>query len=159
MGLSEGQSVPASAAAGDLPWIGQEAVEDCGLAALAMIGHFHGRPVTVGQLRHVAQVGSAAPAWGSLPGWRANWAFSARAVEIHGPQFQFVRTPAVLHYRNGHYVVLYRYDVTGVTLGDPAAGIVRIAREEFHGQVSGAVLLVICEGRCSPPSAIISEPH
>jgi len=139
---SREQSIRASQPEEDFPWIGQEAVEDCGLASLAMIAEHYDCPIMVRELRRRARLESRGASLGELARLAGELGLRAQAVEICGPQFHLVRTPAIVHYRSGHYVVLYHYDANGVTLGDPAAGIVRLSREAFHGQASGAVLVV-----------------
>lgn len=136
------QSVPTESAESDFPWIGQEAVEDCGLAALAMIRHYHGQPVTVAEIRREAQIGRDGASLAELARLAGRLGLRAQAVAIHAAQYHLVRLPAIVHYRSGHYVVLYRYDPEGAILGDPAAAIVRLACEEFQRQASGTVLLM-----------------
>lgn len=136
------QSVPTESAENDFPWIGQEAVQDCGLAALAMIRHYHGQPVTVAEIRRQAQIDRDGASLAELARLAGQLGLRAQAVEIRGAQFNLVRPPAVVHYHTGHYVVLYCYDESGATVGDPAAGILRVAREAFHDQASGAALVV-----------------
>lgn len=140
-GLEE-QSVPTGSVNSGFPWIGQEAVQDCGLAALAMIWQFHGRRLTIGQLRDQAQLERGGVSLAELARLACDFGFRAQAVQIHAAQYAAVRPPAVVHYRSGHYVVMYRYDDTGVTVGDPAAGVVRMARGAFHAQASGAALVL-----------------
>ena len=137
-----GQSITTVPADEDFPWVGQESAEDCGLAALAMVSGFHGRPLAVEKLRRKACLDRCGASLAELARLAAMLGFTAQPVQICDRQYDQLRLPAVVHFRNGHYVVLYKYAADGVSVADPAAGIVRLERTLFHKQASGFVLLL-----------------
>jgi ABC-type bacteriocin/lantibiotic exporter with double-glycine peptidase domain len=123
------------------PWIGQQQLADCGLAALAMVARCHGLDVSVESLRQRLVVGETGASLRELQQAALGLGLGCLAVRVSREQLRQVALPAIAHYQSGHYVVLYEYGVNGVVIGDPAAGIVRLSHDLFAQTCSGNLLL------------------
>jgi CRP-like cAMP-binding protein len=148
-GPPSGQSLlpRSSAGRGDYPWVGQQEASDCGLAAVAMVARFFGADATVDALRQRARIEQHGASLLELARLAAELGFHGQAVRIGIEQYPQAALPAVVHCRDGHYVVLYEYGSAGVCLGDPATGVVRLSCDLFHRTASGHLLLL------RPPAA------
>lgn len=123
-------------------WIGQQETADCGIAALAMVARFHRLDISLDSLRQSNPVGPEGASLLELQ--RAASALGLRClpVRVAPEQLGQVTPPAIAHFRAGHYVVLYEFGPTGVAIGDPVTGLVRLSPEKFAHSCSGKLLLV-----------------
>jgi CRP-like cAMP-binding protein/predicted double-glycine peptidase len=124
------------------PWVGQREESDCGVASLAMIARFHGRDVTLEQLRGRVAVGPRGATLMELQRAGAGLGLSCLAVRIDPQQLGQVALPAVVHLKSQHYVVLYEMAQGSVVVGDPATGVVRLNLVTFAATCSASLLLV-----------------
>jgi CRP-like cAMP-binding protein len=122
-------------------WVPQEEVADCGLAALAMVGLRLGVAVTVANLRVQTSLGPHGLSMERLQTLAVEIGLPCRAVWVSVDRLSQTRFPAIVHMRNGHYVVLHELTKGGVLVGDPASGIVTWGVEYLAHCYSGALLL------------------
>lgn len=117
-----------------------EAVE-CGAASLGIILGFHGRHIPLSRLREECGV--------NRDGSRA--ANVVKAARLHGLEAGGFRRdtatllespslPAIIFWRNSHFLVFEGADDKRVYLNDPACGHRRVTHEEFDRNYSGVVL-------------------
>lgn len=117
-----------------------EAVE-CGAASLGIILGYHGLHIPLSQLREECGV--------NRDGSRA--ANVLRAARQHGLEgkgfrrdavtlFETTELPAIIFWRNSHFLVVEGADQKHVYLNDPASGHRRVTHEEFERDYSGVVL-------------------
>lgn len=126
-----------------LPWISQIDEADCGLAALAMVAASFQLPLTLADLHgRIAPVAKGL-SLRELKDLTLECGLRCEAVRVDENHLEAVATPAIAHFENGHYVVLYVVEQNYVVYGDPAVGIVRISKHEFRQALSGNLLLVI----------------
>lgn len=115
---------------------------DCGAACLRMILGYHGRHVTLSELRTEIGVGRDGTSGLSL----------IRAAEAHGLVIDALRVlphaleglgePAILHWESSHYVVLEKVGRNGAVIVDPSMGRRYLTLDEFAGSFTGAVFLL-----------------
>jgi ATP-binding cassette subfamily B protein len=137
------------------PFIRQNDGSDCGCAALAMVARYHGLAVGLEQLRELTGTDRIGSNLLGLARAAENLGFTAKGV--HGPYegLRQVALPAVAHVKTdqgeGHFVVLYRVDRQGVTVGDPAKfGVAKLSADEFRKKWSGNLLLLTPEPHRTP---------
>jgi ATP-binding cassette subfamily B protein RaxB len=128
-------------AASGIQWIGQRESSDCGVASLAMVCAHYRLPTGIEEIRARTQVGSDGATLGELVRVAQSLNLHAHAARVAPSQWSHVHTPAIVHQANGHYVVLFRLDLEGVIVGDPATGIVKISVLHFAQMATGHVLL------------------
>jgi subfamily B ATP-binding cassette protein HlyB/CyaB len=132
---------PRTTASRTYPWIGQETPSDCGLAALAMIVHWHGQSVSLEQLRRAVAVGEEGVTILDLVNVVRDLGLGGRAVYADPARLAEVALPAIAHLDHGHYVVVYTLQPEGVVVGDPASGLVTWSQELFRKSCSGNLLV------------------
>ena len=147
-------------------WVAQKEASDCGVACLAMIARFHGRPVTLEEVHQRLQPGPHGCSLLELQRAAESLGLGARPVPIIPEHLAHVALPAVAHLDERHYVVVYVAEEGSVVMGDPATGIVTIGADVFAQAWSKQLLLVTPPAETpappspSPPSqpVMTSEP-
>lgn len=127
-----------------LPWIPQHDEASCGAAALAMVARYYGIRIPVDRLRRLAQTGYAGASFYFMAVAASQIGFRARPVRTTRDQLANLRLPAVAHWENRHYVVLYRVNLEAheVVIGDPERGLLSLTLEQFEDGWSGRLLLL-----------------
>ncbi len=135
--LSVGERRPAR-----YPWLAQRDRNDCGLAALAMIARFHGLDVTVKRLRELIDLGPEGTSLLSLGLAAAALGLDWRAVLTEFDHLAGLPLPAIAHWKDAHYLVLYALKGRKVLLADPAIGLIKMSRRLFERDWSRRLLLL-----------------
>ncbi|MEZ5950519.1 MAG: cysteine peptidase family C39 domain-containing protein [Planctomycetaceae bacterium] len=131
-----------------LPWISQIDEADCGLAALAMVAAYFQQPLSLEDLHGRKTPAATGLSLRELKDLTQECGLKCDAVRVDEDHLEAVTTPAIAHFENGHYVVLYLVEEHHVVYGDPAAGIVRISQQEFKQAWSGNLLLIVPVPAC-----------
>ncbi len=124
------------------PWVGQQEATDCGVAALAMVARYHGLAAPVEALRASIELSPRGASLQALQRAAEGLGLRAQAARVGHDQLPAVRLPAVAHWGEGHYVVLYALSLHGALVGDPAAGVVTLSLAAVQRAWSGNVLLL-----------------
>jgi len=125
-----------------LPWIAQQDESDCGAASLAMVARYFGICIPVERLRRLAQTGYAGASLYFLSAAAAQIGFRPRATRSTVEQIAETRLPAIAHWDNRHFIVLYRVDSAAdeFVVGDPERGLLKLTRQQFENGWSGRLL-------------------
>lgn len=124
-----------------MPLVRQDANGECGLACLAMVGHWYGHRISLPQLRVEYPTTRLGLNLADLSRIAQTLRFQTRGLAVAEPaDFKYVRLPALLHWDTNHFVVLTKIRRGRFTVHNPAAQIVTYGREEFWSHFSGKVL-------------------
>ena len=124
-----------------IPYIQQTTSTDCGAACLAMVLAFHGKSVSLKDLRDVIGLDrDGSHAQGLLEA--ARWfGLRGRGVQITDiDDLRYVDRGTILHWRFGHFVVFEELLEQGALLVDPAGGRRRVSREELERSFTGVAI-------------------
>jgi ATP-binding cassette subfamily B protein len=124
------------------PFLPQEDETDCGAAALAMVGRFHGRRLSVARLRDLAHVSATGASLLGLAQAAAAVGFQYRAVTTDFAHLAGLTLPAVAHWKGYHFLVVFEVSADKVVVGDPAVGLVTLGRQDFEASWTGKLLLL-----------------
>lgn len=134
------------------PFVKQADMNDCGPACLSMVCKFFRRNVSMQFLREKTEIGKEGV---NLLG--LSEAAESIGLETHCTKIPLsvlvtdVPLPAILHWKQEHFVVLYQVTKGQFTIGDPAKGIIRYNKSEFKkcwvsdksdGEEEGVALLL-----------------
>ncbi len=133
-----------------LPVIGQATATECGLACVAMIANYLGRPTDLTQLRRRFSASLRGATLQQVARACRSLQLSTRAVRCSVDELAKLRKPCVLHWRFNHFVVLKAVRRGHLVIHDPARGCVKephaVATEAF----TGVALEVSRSGRFKP---------
>ncbi len=122
------------------PALLQLSENDCGAACLAMILRYYQRHVSINRLRDLVNVSRDGASLHSLAEGAEALGFRARGLRADYQHLKKVELPAIVHWENFHYVVLYEVSADRVVIADPATGLRRLTREEFVKGWTGYLL-------------------
>ncbi len=133
------------------PFVRQYDAMDCGPASLAMVLKWHGKRISLETIRKRSYMTRQGVSFLGLK--EAALSFSLKTIAVRLP-IQKLRDmaplPAIVHWKQNHFVVVYRFRKGMVWIGDPAIGIMKISEKEFiegwtrnsDGNHSGLALLL-----------------
>jgi len=106
-----------------------------------MIAEYYGVPLSRAELYRGQPVGPHGLSALQLVDIGRQYGLFAEGVHF-GPQVNVraIATPMILHWRDAHFVVLERYRHDVIDIVDPAAGRIRLSRDEFWRATSGIAL-------------------
>ena len=105
---------------------------DCGPTCLRMVARFYGQHYSLEALREKTFMGKQGTSLLSLSEAAEQLGFRTEAVATDWDTLQEdVLLPCIAHWRDRHFVVIYRVTKKHVYVADPATGKLRYAREEF----------------------------
>jgi ATP-binding cassette subfamily B protein len=125
-----------------VPVVQQMSDTECGAACLAMVLGYHGREVSLEQVRDLCGGGRDGVTARSLLDAAAALGLRGRAVKIDvGDLARLPAGSSVLHWEFQHFVVLARVLRDGAEIVDPAVGRRRVSTEELRRCLTGVALI------------------
>ena len=119
---------------------------DCGPACLLAVLRFHGGDAGLAPVRSLARTDASGTSLLGLYQAAQTLGFDARGATGDYASLRSVQLPCIAHVvveGGPHYVVVYEAGEHGLSVADPARGLVRLTRTEFEQiWVQGAVLLL-----------------
>ncbi|WNG49866.1 peptidase domain-containing ABC transporter [Archangium minus] len=120
---------------------------DCGPACLEMVAAWHGVRHPPELLRELAHVRAGGTSLLDLLTVAQQLGWSARGVQVEDPsdledEEGRALLPAIAHWNEDHFVVLYEVNAREAVVGDPAAGLRRVPRARLGEHWKGILLLL-----------------
>ena len=105
---------------------------DCGATCLRMIARYYGQVYSLESLRNITHTGKQGVNLLNLSEAAEKIGFIAKPVKAGWEVFQALgNLPCIAHWKNNHYVVVYRVTDKTVYVADPALGRIRYSKNEF----------------------------
>lgn len=114
---------------------------DCGAASLAMVCRHFGRKVSITRIRQVVNTATDGTSLRGLCHGAEALGLAARSVKASKVNVAQMPLPAIIHWDNYHWVVLFDVDDTHAWIADPAASIRKITRRELDEKWNGYAAL------------------
>jgi HlyB family type I secretion system ABC transporter len=114
---------------------------DCGAASLAMICRHFGRQVSLARIRQLVNTASDGTSLRGLCNGAQALGLAARSVKASKTNVLQMPLPAIIHWENYHWVVLYDVNDTHAWLADPATSLRKISRQELDEKWNGYAAL------------------
>ncbi|MGV2828570.1 peptidase domain-containing ABC transporter [Myxosarcina sp. GI1(2024)] len=124
----------------------QHSEEDCGAACLAIIAKYYGRTLALSRTREVVGTGSHGTTLLGLRRGAEALGFNARQVKAASEliaRLNRVPLPAIIHWKENHWVVLYEQRRNKYVIADPAVGVRYLKRQELLKNWSNGVMLLL----------------
>lgn len=131
------------------PIIRQLDAMDCGAACLAMVCAYHGEDRSLAELREVTFVDRDGVSLLNIKTAADKIGFETLPVKVNYQQLiEELPFPAIAHWDQNHFVVIYKVTPEEVIIGDPAIGERKLTRREFEkywkkGELSEGVVLLL----------------
>jgi len=138
------------------PFFHQHDAMDCGPACLRMIAKHYGRHYTLESLRHKSHISREGVSMLGISAAAEEIGFKTIGVHISFNQLKNeVPLPCIVHWRQNHFVVVYKIKKGTVFVADPASGLIKYNEKEFlNGWISRKSNLDSDEG-----IALLLEPQ
>jgi len=122
-------------------FVPQTAVTDCGPACLAMVLGWHGRTVSLEDVRKVTGLAMHGTDATTLLRAAEHFGLRGRGVQLNDLEdLQYLETGSILHWHFTHFVVLERIERKGAWIVDPGAGRRFVPRAELDRALTGVAL-------------------
>ena len=130
----------AAAVRRDVPFVQQMEWTDCGAASLAMVLAWHGREVTLAEVRDAMGIGRDGVTARAILATAERFGLAGRGVKVDVGQLGLLRRGTILHWEFNHFVVFDRVVRGGVRINDPATGPRDVPLDQFGRQFTGVAL-------------------
>jgi HlyB family type I secretion system ABC transporter len=137
----EGYFVKDRKSIGHFPHIKQIDEMDCGAASLAMVCRHFGRKISLTRIRQVVHTATDGTSLRGLCQGAEALGLAARSVKASKSNIGQMPLPAIIHWENYHWVVLFQVTDRYASIADPATGIRRITRQELDEKWNGYAAL------------------
>lgn len=124
------------------PFYAQQSASDCSAACVVMVGQYWGKEFNINRLRDLAHVSRDGASLQGLANATENLGFNSRPVKASFDRFAKQKLPAIAHWKNNHYVVVFEITPQYVIICDPAIGQCKLTHAEFNESWTGYCLLV-----------------
>jgi len=104
---------------------------DCGPTCLRMVAKHYGRNFKVQTLRKLCDIDKEGVSLLGISIASEKIGFRSLGVKLTTEQLMEAELPCILHWRQNHFVVLYKVKKQQYYLADPAAGLVKLNEREF----------------------------
>jgi len=134
------------------PFIKQPDAMDCGPACLKMIAGFYKKTFSLETIRKKCFITREGVSFLGLSEAADNLGFRTLGVKIPFEMLtENVPLPCIVHWRQRHFIVVYKIKDNKIWAADPAVGLIKLNREEFvrnwastlsDGRPAGLVLII-----------------
>ena len=126
--------------ANKVPFIEQMEHSECGLASLAMVFSFHGKYVSLAELREKFGVPKGGTSLYQLMLIGKHYELDVKGFKVTKEALMEMTLPAIIHWENKHYIVLESISNRHIVVVDPALGRRKIRHQEFDEKFTGFAL-------------------
>jgi ATP-binding cassette, subfamily B, bacterial len=112
------------------PHYQQQDQMDCGPTCLRMIARHYGRNYPVQRLRELSQISREGVSMLGISEAAEKIGFRSLGVKLGLPQLKEAQLPCILHWRQNHFVVLYRIQKKQYHIADPAKGLIVLTEKD-----------------------------
>ncbi|MGZ3750689.1 MAG: peptidase domain-containing ABC transporter [Mucilaginibacter sp.] len=110
---------------------------DCGPTCLRMVAKHYGRNFTVQTLRKHCEINKEGVSLLGISDAAGKIGFRSIGVKLSAVELKEAELPCILHWRQNHFVVLYKIKNHKYYLADPASGLVTLDETNFSANWQG----------------------
>lgn len=107
-------------------------VMDCGPTCLMMVVQFHGKKLSLDHLRQLCDKGQQGVTLLGISRTAEELGFKTMPLKLNVDLFvKQAQLPCLVHWKNNHYVVVYKISHNKIYIADPGAGKLQLTVEQF----------------------------
>lgn len=124
---------------------------DCGPTCLRMVAKFHGKNFSLQHLRDISGINREGVSLLGISEAAEKIGFRTMGSKLSVEQIADIELPAILHWEQNHFVVLYGVKNERYKIADPAKGLIEYSKAEFikhwlssfsEGDMQGILLML-----------------
>jgi len=105
---------------------------DCGPTCLRMVAKHFGRNFTLQTLRQLCEINKEGVSLLGISDACEKIGFRSLGVKLDSAQLKEAELPCILHWRQNHFVVLYKIKNHNYYLADPGSGLITLSEADFN---------------------------
>jgi len=105
---------------------------DCGPTCLRMVAKHYGRNFKLQTLRQLCEINKEGVSLLGISDAAEKIGFRSLGAKLNTVQLKEAELPCILHWRQNHFVVLYKIKKAKFFLADPANGLVVLTEQDFN---------------------------
>ncbi|PAW94404.1 ABC transporter ATP-binding protein [Mucilaginibacter sp. MD40] len=113
------------------PFYKQPDQMDCGPTCLRMVAKYHGRNFKIQTLRQLCEINREGVSLLGISDAAEKIGFRSLGAKINLQDLNEAELPCILHWRQNHFVVLYKIKKGRYYIADPGSGLVTLIEAEF----------------------------
>ncbi|MEH6306581.1 peptidase domain-containing ABC transporter [Olivibacter sp. CPCC 100613] len=113
------------------PFFHQQDIMDCGATCLRMICKYYKRNIPIHYIRQLTQTHKRGVNLLGISEGAEKLGFRTQGVRLTLEQLREIDLPCILHWRQNHFVVLYKVKKGNYYIADPARGLRELTTKEF----------------------------
>ncbi|NHN24538.1 hypothetical protein FIA58_002515 [Flavobacterium jejuense] len=116
----------------DFPFYKQKTTQECGPTCLKMIFEYYGDKISLDSINILSKLDSIEGTnLLNLCDTAETLRYRTLAIKIDFEKFKEAPLPAILHWNNNHFVVVYKIENDSISIADPAVGLYNLGINEF----------------------------
>lgn len=116
----------------NFPFYRQQDRMDCGPTCLRMLAKYHGKSYSIQKLRTICQVNRSGVNLLGVSEAAEKIGFRTLGIKLDIQQLKQVELPCLLHWRQNHFVILFKIRKGVFYVADPAVGIISLTEDQFR---------------------------
>jgi len=140
--------------AGSITYVPQLTQSECGMACLAMVLTYYGKPVRIEELRQLHASDRSGMTAQDILTLGGHYGLRGRGVSLDIHELELLDRGAILHWNFDHFVVFDKLEKDAVHIVDPGAGRRRVSMEQFRRSFTGVALLLEPSDEFTPAAAL-----
>jgi len=104
---------------------------DCGPTSLRMVAKYYGRNISIQKLRTLCFINKGGVNLLAISEAAEKLGMRTTGAKLNLPQLKQAELPCILHWRQNHFVVLYKIRNNKYYIADPAAGLLKLDEKTF----------------------------
>src|SRR5215831_2857915 len=137
-----------------ITYVPQLTQSECGMACLAMVLAYYGKPVRIEELRQLHATDRSGMTAQDILNIGRYYGLRGRGVSLDIDELELLDRGSILHWNFDHFVVFERLEKKAVHIVDPGAGRRRVPMEQFRRSFTGVALLLEPSDEFTPAAAL-----
>ncbi|RFZ84064.1 peptidase domain-containing ABC transporter [Mucilaginibacter terrenus] len=131
------------------PFFKQQDLQDCGPTCLRMLAKYYGKSYSIQRLRDFSFTDKNGSTLLGISDAAEKIGFRTQGVKLYFDKLDGVTLPCILHWRQNHFVILYKIKNNKYSIADPSIGLLTLSEKEFkenwfsHSELHNGICLLI----------------